>query len=153
MNIDCGNYPCFDVLDEVLSNREEDKLSSTGIRNVVAMLVTIILLVVLFLLLRPGASTPESSDAKKTQEEPAALAINGNNMSPAKVSVTEGDQVNLQITSDHPIEFHLHGYDLEEEVEPGEPGELSFEATTTGRFAIEDHETETELGTLLVQPR
>ena len=74
-------------------------------------------------------------------------------MTPAEVSVTEGDRVNLEITSDHPIELHLHGYDLTEEVEPGEPGELSFEATNTGRFAIEDHETETELGTLLVHPR
>jgi hypothetical protein len=59
----------------------------------------------------------------------------------------------LQITSDRPIEFHVHGYDLEEEVQPGEPVELMFEATTTGRFPIEDHDTEVELGTLVVQPR
>jgi hypothetical protein len=94
-----------------------------------------------------------SNEAGEAQEEPVALAINGNDMSPDEVGVTEGDQVNLQITSDRPVEFHLHGYDLEEEVEPGEPGELSFEATMTGRFAIEDHDTETELGALLVQPR
>jgi hypothetical protein len=37
--------------------------------------------------------------------------------------------------------------------QPGEPAELSFEATTTGRFPIEDHDTEAELGTLIVQPR
>ena len=117
------------------------------------VLVTIILLVVLFLLLRPGAPTPESSDAKETQDQSVALAVNGNNISPAEIRVTEGDRVNLEVTSDHPIEFHLHGYDLTEDVEPGEPGELSFEATNTGRFAIEDHETEAELGTLLVQPR
>jgi plastocyanin len=128
-------------------------LSKAGIRNLVVVLVTLIVLVVLFFLLRPGSSAPESSEAGETQEQPVALAINGNTMSPNEVSVTEGDQVNLQITSDHPIEFHLHGYNLEEEVEPGEPGELSFEATTTGRFAIEDHDTETELGALLVQPR
>jgi len=73
-------------------------------------------------------------------------------MTPDAITVSEGEQVNLQITSDHPVEFHLHGYDLEEEVEPGEPGELSFEATITGSFPIEDHNTETELGVLLVQP-
>lgn len=128
-------------------------MSRAGIRNLVVVLVTIILLVALFLLLRPGAPTRESSDAKEMQDQPVALAVNGNNMFPAEVSVTEGDQVNLEVTSDHPIEFHLHGYDLTEEVEPGEPGELSFEATNTGRFAIEDHETEAELGMLLVQPR
>lgn len=36
---------------------------------------------------------------------------------------------------------------------PGEVTELSFEAYVTGRFEIEDHETEAPLGTLLVQPR
>ena len=128
-------------------------MSKVGIRNLVAVLVTLILLVVLFLLLRPQeSSAPQSSEAGETQEEPVALAINGNNMYPAEVSVTEGNHVNLQISSDHPIELHLHGYDLEKEVAPGEPAELAFDATITGRFAIEDHNTETELGVLLVQP-
>src|SRR5829696_2892667 len=134
-------------------NRGEHKLSQAQIRNLVVVLITLIVLVALFFLLRPESSAPESSDVGETQEQPVALAINGNNMSPDEVSVTAGDQVTLQITSDHPVELHLHGYDLEEEVEPGEPGELSFEASITGRFPIEDHDTETELGTLLVQPR
>ena len=128
-------------------------MTQSGIRNLVVVLIVVIILVVLFFLLRPESPTPESSDIGDAQEEPVALAINGNSMTPEEISVTEGNEVNLQITSDHPIEFHLHGYDLEQEVEPGEPGELSFEATNTGRFAIEDHDTEAELGTLLVQPR
>jgi hypothetical protein len=114
-------------------------------RNLVVVLITLIALLVLFFLLRPESSAPE--------EQQVALAINGNTMSPDEVSVTEGQEVTLQITSDHPIEFHVHGYDLEEEVQPGEPAELLFEATTTGRFPIEDHDTEAELGTLIVQPR
>ena len=115
-------------------------------RNLVVVLITLIALLVLFFLLRPESSAPE-------EEEQVALAINGNTMSPDEVSVTEGQQVNLQITSDRPIEFHVQGYNLEEEVQPGEPAELMFEATTTGRFPIEDHDTEAELGTLIVQPR
>ena len=122
-------------------------------RNLVVVLITLIALLVLFFLLRPESSAPEASDEGETQEEQVALAINGNTMSPDEVSVTEGQEVTLQITSDHPIEFHVHGYDLEEEVQPGEAAELLFEATTTGRFPIEDHYTEVELGTLLVQPR
>jgi len=74
-------------------------------------------------------------------------------MSPAEISVEEADQVTLRWTSDTPVEVHLHGYDLEEEVSPGEETDLSFEANLTGRFDIEDHATETELGALLVQPR
>ena len=128
-------------------------MNQAWVRNLVVVLVTLIVLGVLFVLLRPQSSAPESSDAGETQEQPVALAINGNNMSPDEVSVTEGDQVTLQIVTDHPIEVHLHGYDLEEVVGAEEPGELSFEATMTGRFPIEDHNTEAELGTLLVQPR
>jgi hypothetical protein len=128
-------------------------LNQAWVRNLVVVLVTLIVLGVLFVLLRPQSSAPESSDVGETQEQPVALAINGNDMSPDEVSVTEGDQVTLQIVSDHPIEVHLHGYGLEEVVGAEEPGELSFEATMTGRFPIEDHNTEAELGTLLVQPR
>jgi hypothetical protein len=61
--------------------------------------------------------------------------------------------VNLNITSDEPMEFHLHGYDLAKELEANEPTELSFDATMTGRFEIENEQTQQELGDLLVQPR
>ena len=128
-------------------------MNQAWVRNLVVVLVTLIVLGVLFVLLRPQSSAPESSDVGETQEQPVALAINGNNMSPDEVSVTEGDEVTLQIISDRPIEVHLHGYDLKEVAGAEEPGELSFEATMTGRFPIEDHNTEAELGTLLVQPR
>ena len=64
--------------------------------------------------------------------------------------------MNLRITSDESLEFHLHGYDLEKELEANEPGELSFDATNAGRFEMEAHlndQTHEELGDLLVQPR
>jgi heme/copper-type cytochrome/quinol oxidase subunit 2 len=127
-------------------------VSGARIRATVLAAVILIALVVLFLLLRPGSPAPESGDLEGTQEEVVAVAINEGIMSPPEVTVYEGDPVNLQITSDRPIEFHLHGYDLTEEVEPGETAELSFEATDTGRFAIEDHNTDAEIGVLLVQP-
>jgi heme/copper-type cytochrome/quinol oxidase subunit 2 len=129
-------------------------VSGARIRALVLAAIVLIALVVLFFLLRPGSPAPESGDvAEETQEEMIALAINEGSMSPSEVTVYEGDQVNLQITSDRPVEFHLHGYDLTEEVEPGETAELSFEATNTGRFAIEDHNADAEIGALLVQPR
>ena len=43
----------------------------------------------------------------------------------------------LRLTSDHPLEIHLHGYNLEVEVLPGEETVLSFEEIT-GRSEIED---------------
>ena len=74
-------------------------------------------------------------------------------MSPEEVSVHEGDGVTMSITSDSSTEIHVHGYDLEREVEPGEPTELTFGADLTSRFPMEDHETEAELGVLVVEPR
>jgi heme/copper-type cytochrome/quinol oxidase subunit 2 len=74
-------------------------------------------------------------------------------MNPDEIGVEEGDLVTLRLTSESPVEVHVHGYDLEGDVLPGEETNLSFEADVTGQFEIEDHETEAQLGTLLVQPR
>jgi FtsP/CotA-like multicopper oxidase with cupredoxin domain len=41
-------------------------------------------------------------------------------MNPDEIDVTEGDRVTLRLTSDAPVELHLHGYDLEAEVSPDE---------------------------------
>ena len=128
-------------------------VSAATIRLLVVLLLFLIALAGLFLLLRPDspASDPAAS-AGGSREQTFDLAIDGGTMSPEEIFVVEGDRVNLQITADEPLEFHLHGYDLEEEVEPGEPAELSFDATTTGRFEIENHNTEAVLGALLAQP-
>jgi len=50
------------------------------------------------------------------------------------------------------MEIHLHGYDVEQEVEPGQKASLRFRADLTGRFELEDHESERELGVLQVRP-
>ena len=123
------------------------------------ILVPLLLLILLglFFLLRP-ASVPESAQTSESttdggQEKTFDLAVVQGGMTPSEITVDEGDQVRFRITSDAPTEFHLHGYDLEAELEPGVPAELAFDATITGRFEIENEETRGELGTLLVQPR
>jgi hypothetical protein len=123
-------------------------------RTLVLLPILLLVLVGLFLVLRPDSPAPESStSAGETQEQTFDLAINEGVLNPEEISVEEGDRVNLRITTDEPFEFHLHGYDLEAEVEPDEPVELSFDATTTSRFEIENHSINAVLGALLVQPR
>jgi Cupredoxin-like domain len=113
----------------------------------ILVLISVLVLGGLFLILRPDP--PSASPTTRSLD----LEIRDDGMSPEEVSVREGDRVIMSIDSDRPVEIHVHGYDLEREVEAGEATELAFEADLTGRFPIENHETETELGVLVVEPR
>jgi len=115
-----------------------------AVRLVTLAVISVLVLGGLFLILRPDP--PAATPAKHSFD----LEIRGDGMSPEEVSVREGDRVTMSITSERPVEVHVHGYDLEQEVEPGEPTELSFEADLTGRFPMENHETEAELGVNIV---
>ncbi len=116
-------------------------------RNLILIAVIVCVLGGLFFLLRPDPP------AAGPQERAFEVSIADGEMSPEEISARKGDRVTLNIESDEPIELHVHGYDVEREVGPGEPGRLSFEADLTGRFEIENHETEEELGELQVRPR
>jgi FtsP/CotA-like multicopper oxidase with cupredoxin domain len=117
-------------------------------RTIVVAVVVLVGLVALFLVMRPG---PSQTGAPR--ERSIDLVVEDGAMTPEEIEVGEGDRVRLRVTSDEQMEVHLHGYDIEREVTPGEPATLSFEADLTGRFEIEDHESEEVLGVLIVQPR
>ena len=55
------------------------------------------------------------------------------------IRATQGEQLELVWTSDEAGKLHLHGYDIEFEVGPGEPAIYTFEARATGRFPITSH--------------
>jgi FtsP/CotA-like multicopper oxidase with cupredoxin domain len=55
------------------------------------------------------------------------------------IRVKQGDWVRLRWVSDRPIVLHLHGYDIERKVEVGAVAEMTFRASTAGRFPIEEH--------------
>ena len=55
------------------------------------------------------------------------------------IRATQGDVIELRWTSDEPSELHLHGYDIELEVKPGEPAAMIVEAYASGRFPITSH--------------
>jgi hypothetical protein len=116
-------------------------------RPLVFVVGVVLVLAALFVLLRPNAP------AAGPQTREFDLRISDDVMEPSDIAVTEGDRVVLRISTDSPTELHVHGYYIEQEAEPGEPARLSFEADLTGRFEIENHETEEELGTLVVEPR
>lgn len=123
-------------------------MSRISSRALILVALLLLVLVALFFALRPESPGPGGS-----REETFDLAIEGGEMTPYQITAAEGDLVRLRITSDSPLEVHLHGYDLGVEVEPGETEDLSFDATITGRFEIEAHHADSVLGVLLVRPR
>src|SRR5215212_6915880 len=101
--------PCSDLL------ASERHLLNRKVLIVIPLLLLV--LVGLFFLLRP-ASPPENvpatdeSTTEETQEKTLDLAIAQGTMTPSEITVDEDDQVVFRITSDRPLAFHLHGYDL-----------------------------------------
>lgn len=55
------------------------------------------------------------------------------------IKVKQGDTVTINVDSDVKGGFHLHGYDLYNEVAPGEPMSFTFVADATGNFEIQFH--------------
>lgn len=116
-------------------------------RSLILIALVVLGLGGLFFALRP---TPQEAGP---QEREVDLEVRGDAMTPEEVVLGEGDAVTLRVVADRPMQLHLHGYDLEGKVSPDEPAELSFDANLTGRFEIEEEQTHTELGTLVVEPR
>jgi TatA/E family protein of Tat protein translocase len=97
-------------------------------------------------------SVPE--DEPPEHEKTFNLSIKEGVMSRGEIAVDEGDEVTLWITSDSPIKVFLNGYGLSADVEPGKPLDVPFDATTTGRFEIENRSSDPHevLGELIVRP-
>jgi hypothetical protein len=116
-------------------------------RAAIVVLVLVLALGGLFFLLLPD--TPVGGP----QDRRFDVSIEDGEMSPGEISVDRGDTVTLRVVADEPAELHVHGHHVEQQVRPGKMAEIGFEADLTGRFDIEDHAAEKELGVLQVRPR
>jgi hypothetical protein len=56
---------------------------------------------------------------------------------PRRVTVARGRRVILNVTSDVSDHVHLHGYDLMQDVGPGQPARIAFRATRPGTVEAE----------------
>jgi hypothetical protein len=62
------------------------------------------------------------------------------------IRVRQGDVVNLRWSSDRPVALHLHGYDIEQKVQPGAVAQMTFTARATGRFSVQEHKPQSSGG-------
>ena len=58
------------------------------------------------------------------------------------IRVQQGDDVTLRWTTNHELKVHLHGYDIEKTLKPGETATMTFQARAAGRFPITVHSTD-----------
>lgn len=72
---------------------------------------------------------------------------------PTTVKVNQGDLVKISLVADEEEEFHVHGYDLSVDLEPGISVVLAFLAKDSGRFMFELEESKTEIGAIEILPR
>lgn len=105
-------------------------------------------------------STPSPSESKRTQTaeakpQPAEVRILDGRPASGRQTLrfTTGETARIDVTSSTPSEVHLHGYDIEEQVAPGRPARLRFEADIEGVFELEDHQSGQRLASVQVSPR
>ena len=70
-----------------------------------------------------------------------SVNVTGEAMEPGTIRVKQDDMVTLKIDAEESGEFHLHGYDIEQDIDEDEVGDLYFIADATGRFRITFHHT------------
>jgi hypothetical protein len=92
-----------------------------------------------------SASSSPATEAQQAVEISVAVTDGKVEPKPHRVEVAKDSQVRLIVTSDVDDELHVHGYEVEAELEAGRPTTVELVADQTGIFEVETHETELEL--------
>lgn len=132
-----------------------------------------VVVVVLFVLLQPGGpdeprpspspspSSPTSSTSRSPsptespQSERTIIEVtfrDGSVQGPTEFTVTQGDRVRILVNADVEDVVHLHSYDLQADVAPGEPARMDFAADVAGVFECELEDAGTLLFRLEIAP-
>lgn len=120
-------------------------------KNLILVVVGLAVIVGLFIFLNPSQiGTPGT----KVFE----VKITNRSLNIPQVSVSQDNTVVFKIITDEAGEFHLAGYEIEQDVDPRKSSELIVVANITGRYNIEFHpESEPEedivVGSFVVNPK
>jgi hypothetical protein len=149
------------------------------------VVVALLVAVVAFVLAQPGGGDDDGEQSAQTTPAETESQASGENGEPGtetqpapppqpkiaririaggapvggvrRIATTKGETVRIVVTADAPDDIHLHGYDIEREVGPGQPGRFKFKANIEGIFEIESHVAEDAgkdplVARLVVQP-
>ena len=86
-----------------------------------------------------SAVVSESGSNGTAQESVVGVNFSGSQLTPETIQVKQNENVTLNLVTDRPGSFHIHGYDLEQDATVGGVTEFRFVANATGRFRITFH--------------
>ena len=86
-----------------------------------------------------------SEEAEKAVEVSVSVSDGRVTPKPRRIEVDTDSQVRLLVTSDVDDEVHVHGYEVEGELEAGRTTTIEFVADQAGVFEVETHESELAL--------
>ena len=94
---------------------------------------------------------------REPQDLSFSMTIEGGELAgdESTLTVNQNDTVTIDWTSDMPLLVHLHGYNIETQLEPGVAASMEFVADATGRYDIAIHAAgvhESVIATLEVKP-
>jgi hypothetical protein len=87
----------------------------------------------------PAAPTPSASATPEIRVITITLRDGGVSPNAERISLTRGERVLLEITSDRHDVVHVHGLEKEIALEAGDRKRVSLDLDRTGRFEIESH--------------
>jgi plastocyanin len=90
----------------------------------------------------PAASGPVTIELVGGQPEGGVTTI----------TVKKGDTVTFTVESDTEGDVHVHGYDIEKAVAPGQPAVFELTANLEGVFDVEAHASGAKIAKLVVEP-
>uniref|UniRef100_A0AAU2K2Z0 Cupredoxin domain-containing protein n=1 Tax=Streptomyces sp. NBC_00049 TaxID=2903617 RepID=A0AAU2K2Z0_9ACTN len=101
----------------------------------------------------PAAQAPGRSPGQDQADRTVTITVRDGKVSPApaRTELRRGERVALRVTSDRADTLHVHGYDKELALPPGQEATLILTADRTGLFEVETHESGLVLTQLLVR--
>ena len=98
---------------------------------------------------QPGGASP----APASQPAPRIRVAGGKPVGGIrKIRARHGQRVRFTVTSDVADEIHVHGYDLQHDLAPGQPAAFAFPASIEGVFEIELERRGRQIAELTVTP-
>lgn len=82
---------------------------------------------------------PQEQIVQQSKVVTHSLALKERKLTPDIVTVMQGDQVTIKVMSDESGEFHVSGYEIENDMTAGTELTFSFTADKAGRYNFELH--------------